>query len=205
MGVTSILRMCDCSAAHLAGENHLILMLHRRFPIRTLLAIGLLAASGAHAEERVYAYECDTGAGHYSSWSFPTQASALVITGTLRLNEMLKDKKWSTVANVLIRGGADGKSTYGFHAYDVDRQQKSLHLELFKLGGHEDFGNDSMKKGQKPVKFRLELTATGTLRANVGGAEMSTELGAFVPKKIELGCSTGDFSFADVRIEETPR
>jgi len=159
----------------------------------------------APADDRAYTFECDTLAGHYSSWSFPTQASALVITGTLRLNEMVADKKWTTIANVFIRGGADGKSTFGFRAYDVDRQQKSLHLELLKPGGHEDFGNDSMKKGQKPVKFRLELTATGSLRANVGGAEKSAELGAFVPKKIELGCSTGDFSFVDVRVEEAPK
>jgi len=66
---------------------------------------------------------------------------------------MIADKKWTTVANVFIRGGADGKSLYGFHAYDADREQKSLHLELLKPGGHEDLGNDSMKKGQKPVKF----------------------------------------------------
>jgi hypothetical protein len=165
----------------------------------------LLAAAAVRADDRAFSYECDTGAGHYSSWSMTTQATALVITGTLRLNDWVEDKKWSTVANVFIRGGADGKSVYGFHAYDVDRLRKSLHLELFKPGGHEDFGEDAMKKGQKPVKFRLELTATGTLRANVGGAEKSTELGAFTPRKIELSCSTGDFSFADVHIEEAQR
>jgi hypothetical protein len=174
--------------------------------MRALLALPtLLLASRAFADDRSFAYECDTGAGHYSSWSMTTQAPALVVTGTLRVNEMLADKKWTTVANVFIRGGADGKTTYGFHAYDVDREQKTLHLELLKPGGHEDFGNDSMKRGQKPVKFRLELTATGTLRANVGGAEKSTELGSFVPKKIELGCSTGDFSFTDIRVEELQR
>jgi hypothetical protein len=134
-----------------------------------------------------------------------TQAPALVITGTLRLNEMVTDKKWSTAMNVFIRGGADGKTAYGFRAYDVDRLQKSLHLELLKPGGHEDFGNDSLKTGQKPVPFRLELTASGALSANVGGAEKSTQLGAFAPKKIEIGCSTGDFSFADIRIVEDPR
>jgi hypothetical protein len=170
-----------------------------------LLAVCALAATAARADDRTYTFACDTHAGHYSSWSMTTQAPALVITGTLRLNEMIADKKWSTVANVFIRGGADGKLVYGFHAYDVDRLQKTLHLELLKPGGHEDFGNDSMKKGQKPVRFRLELTATGTLRANVGGAEKSTELGSFTPQKIELGCSTGDFSFADVRIEEVQR
>ena len=170
-----------------------------------LLAVCALLPSAAQADGRAYAFACDTPAGHFSSWSVTTQAPALVITGTLRLNEMIPDKKWSTVATVFIRGGADGKSVYGFHAYDVDRQQKTLQLELLKPGGHEDFGDDSMKKGQKPVKFRLELTATGTLRANVGGAEKSAELGAFTPTKIELGCSTGDFSFADVRIEEAQR
>ena len=52
------------------------------------------------------------------------------------------------------------------------------------------------------MPFRLELTATGTMRAKVGDAEHTVELGTFVPKSIELGCSTGDFKFGDVRIEE---
>jgi len=174
--------------------------------MRLLLVVAAFAAAGvARADDRTFTYECDTAAGHYSSWSMTTQAPALVITGTLRLNDWVEDKKWSTVATVFIRGGADGKTVYGFHAYDADRLRKSLHLELFKPGGHVDFGDDSLKKGQKPVKFRLELTASGTLRANVGGAEKATELGAFTPRKIELGCSTGDFSFADVRIEELQR
>jgi len=97
------------------------------------------------------------------------------------------------------------QTTFGFHTYDVDRLQKSLHLELLKPGGHVDFGDESLKTGRKPVPFRLELTASGTLSANVGGAEKATELGAFVPKKIEIGCSTGDFSFADIRVVESAR
>jgi hypothetical protein len=174
--------------------------------LRAIVAvIGGFGAVPALADDRTFSYECDTPGGHYSSWSMTTQAPALVVTGTLRLNEMIADKRWTTVVNVYIRGGDDGKTTYGFRAYDVDRQQKSLHLELLKPGGHEDIGGDPMRKGQKPVKFRLELSATGTLRATVGGAEKSTELGSFKPQKIELGCSTGDVSFADVRIEEMQR
>lgn len=167
----------------------------------------LLCAAGAtaHADERTFKFDCDTPGGHYSSWTATTQASALVITGTLQVNEMRFEKRWSAVANVFIRGGADGKTTYGFRAYDADKLQKNLHLELLKPGGHEDFGSDSMKPGKKAVPFRLELTASGSLSVDVGGAKRSTELGAFIPKKVDLGCSTGDFTFADIRIEETPR
>jgi hypothetical protein len=170
-----------------------------------LIAAGALVAFSTHADDRTYSFECDTQGGHYSKFSMTTQAPALVITGTLKLNEMVTDKKRSTSMNVLIRGGADGKTRYGFLAYDVDRLQKSLHLELLKPGGHEDFGTDSLKPGKKAVPFRLELTASGTLSASVGDAAKSTELGAFAPKQIEIGCSTGDFSFADIRIVETSR
>jgi hypothetical protein len=106
---------------------------------------------------------------------------------------------------VFLRGGEDGKTTYGFRAYDVDRQQKSLHLELLKPGGHLDFGNDSMKPGKRPIPFRLELTASGTLSVDVGGAKQTAELGGFKPTKVDLGCSTGDFSFENLHIAETPR
>jgi hypothetical protein len=170
-----------------------------------MIALCALTAAAARADERTYAFECDTPPGHYSRWTASTNAPALVVTGTIQLNEIRVDKKWSVVANVFLRGGEDGKTTYGFRAYDVDRQQKSLHLELLKPGGHLDFGNDSMKPGKKPIPFRLELTASGALSADVGGAKQSTELGNFTVKKIDLGCSTGDISFENIRIEETPR
>lgn len=170
-----------------------------------LASVALLMVGAAAATERTYSFECDAPEGHNASWDATTDAPALVITGTLRLNEMRTGKKSSTAVHVFIRGGADGKTTWGFRAYDVDRLNKSLHLELLKPGGHEDFGDDSLKEGKKPVPFRLELSASGTLKANVGGAEKSTDIGAFKPTKIDLGCSTGDFSFANVRIEEAHR
>ena len=172
----------------------------RYLPIVVLPMLGPVAAA-----DRTYSFECDTPEGHFSSWDATTDASALVVTGTLRLKEMRTGKRWSTVMHVFLRGGADGKTTWGFRAYDVDRLNQSLHLELLKPGGHEDFGNDSLKAGKKAVPFRLELSATGTLKVNVGGAEQSTEIGAFKPAKVDLGCSSGDFLFADIRIEETPR
>ena len=146
---------------------------------------GALMTGTASADDRTFTYECDTDAGHYSSWSMTTQAPALVITGTLRLNDMIAGQDW------FVKNLQD--------ALKVIPKEKIICAVA-------NYGYDwAMKKGQKPVKFRLELTATGTLRANVGGAEKATELGAFTPKKIELGCSTGDFSFADVRIEEIQR
>jgi hypothetical protein len=170
-----------------------------------IVAVCTLAAGTAHADDRTYSFDCDAPPGHYSSWTASTNAQALVITGTIQLIEIRVDKKWIVVANVFLRGGEDGKTTFGFRAYDVDRQQKSLHLELLKPGGHLDFGNDSMKPGKKPIPFRLELTASGALSADVGGAKQNAELGNFTVKKIDLGCSTGDISFENIRIEETPR
>ena len=167
-----------------------------------MIALCALAAGAATADERTYSFDCDTMPGHYSQWTATTTASALVVTGTIQLNEIRVDKKWSVVANVNLRGGEDGKTTYGFRAYDVDRLQKSLHLELLKPGGHLDFGDDSMKPGKKPIPFRLELTANGALSVDVGGAKQSTELGNFRAKKLVIGCSTGDFSFGNIRIEE---
>jgi hypothetical protein len=171
-----------------------------------LIATCALVHGSARADERTYSFDCDTPPGHFSSWTMSTNAVALVVSGTIQLNEIRVDKKkWSVVANVFLRGGEDGKTTYGFRAYDVDRQQKSLHLELLKPGGHLDFGSDSMKPGKKPFPFRLELTASGALSVDVSGAKQTAELGHFKAKKIYFGCSTGDFSFENIRIDETSR
>jgi len=170
-----------------------------------LIALGALVHGPARADERTYSFNCDAPPGHFSSWTMSTHATALVVSGTIELNEIRVGKKWSVVADVFLRGGDDGKTTYGFRAYDVDRQQKSLHLELLKPGGHLDFGSDSMKPGKKPFPFRLELTASGALSVDVGGAKQAVELGNFKAKKVYFGCSTGDFSFEDIRIDEASR
>jgi len=166
-----------------------------------LAAFALAAGSAALAEERVFTFECDTPPGHYSSWTATTKATALTLTGTLRINEIRQEKKRVGVVNVYFKGGPDGKSAFGFRAYDADRNE-SLFIKLMKPGGHDDFAGKPLKAGSKKIPFRLELTSSGTLRATVGDEERSTELGAFVPRTIDLGCSTGDFSFGDLRIVE---
>jgi hypothetical protein len=166
-----------------------------------LTALALAAGSAALADERVFSFECDTPPGHYSSWTVTTKSPAITLTGTLRINEIRQEKKRVGVVNVYFKGGVDGKSAFGFRAYDADRNG-SLFLKLLKPGGHDDFAGKPLKAGNKKIPFRLELSAAGTLRARVGDEERSTELGAFVPRTIDLGCSTGDFSFGDLRIVE---
>jgi hypothetical protein len=161
----------------------------------------LVAGSAARADDRTFTYECDAPEAHHSSWTATTRARAITITGLLRINEVRLHKKYVGVVYVYVRGGDDGKSSYGFRGYDADDNQ-TLFFKVMKPGGHEDLGPKPLKAGGKRVPFRLELTPSGTLRARVGEDERSVELGAFVPKSISLGCSTGDFSFSDVRIIE---
>lgn len=171
--------------------------------LKRLSVAAVFATTLAHADERTYDFDCDAPAGHNSSWIASTTASAVVITGTFRVHELRNDKKYLSAAYVYFFGGKDGKTRFGFRAVDVDNEQKKLHLELLKPGGHLDFGDDSLKAGKK-MSFRLELSATGTLSVDVGGAKQTTELGAFKPDSVYLGCSTGDFSFDAVRIDEKP-
>jgi hypothetical protein len=166
-----------------------------------LAAVALAAGSAALADDRTYTYECDAPQGHHSSWTATTKAGTITITGSLRINEVRLDKKYVGVVYVYVKGGDDGKTSYGFRGYDADDNQ-TLFFKLMKPGGHEDIGRKPLKAASKRIPFRLELTTSGTLLARVGEDERSVELGAFVPKSISLGCSTGDFSFSDLRIAE---
>ncbi len=166
-----------------------------------LAAMALVAGSAALADDRTFTFECDAPPGHYSSWTATTKATAIVITGSLRINEIRLDKKTAGVVYVYFKGGADGQTNHGFRGYDVDDNQ-SLFFKITKPGGHVDLGRKPVKPGNKRIPFRLELTPSGTLRAKVGEDEKSVELGSFAPKAIGLGCSTADFSFSDLRIEE---
>ena len=85
-----------------------------RVRVLASLVIGSLAASGASfAEEPVHSFACDTPPGHFSDWTQSLSPGPVEITGTLTVNELRTDTKWSPVAGVMLDGGADGRTSFG--------------------------------------------------------------------------------------------
>jgi len=170
----------------------------------TIMAALLLPAFTLAADAPTYGFECDTMAGHFSSWTRSVTTKEITIKGLIAINEIRPDKKWGATASVLLRGDAKNRASYGIRLYVPSKEPDIVVVELLKIGGNNPIGAASIPRTKKTLPFTLALTPTGTLKATVGDGAASVELGAFTPGKIVLGCSAGDFSFAEIGISETP-
>ncbi|HEV7606613.1 MAG TPA: hypothetical protein VGO61_04715 [Steroidobacteraceae bacterium] len=161
------------------------------------LPLSAMAAEGARND-----FECDTPAGHFSSWNRTVSSGAIEISGKVVLNEVREDKKWTTVANVLLRHGKDRAGRFGIRFYTDKETSNLLYIELLKVGGRAPIGTGSTRHSKKPIAFSLRLNASGLLTAAVAGSEATTQLVDFKPDSFEINCSTGDFDFTDVTVSE---
>jgi len=162
-----------------------------------------LALNTAAADEPRHAFECDTPAGHFSYWKRTVSAGAIDVSGKIRVNEMLKDKKWSSTAYVSLESEKSVKGRFGFRIFGIAKTPEFFFLELQKVGGREAIGIGRIAATKEPIPFTMSLDAAGFLKVTVAGADASAQLGAFKPETFELSCSTGDYEFTDVIITET--
>jgi hypothetical protein len=172
----------------------------KRFVAWTLL--GAAFAVCAAADEPRHAFECDTPAGHFSYWKRTVSATAIEVSGKIKVNEMLKDKKWSSVAFVSLRSEKSPAGDYGLRLYGIAKTPEHFFLELMKVGGRDPIGLGLIPATKDPIPFTLSLDSSGLLKLTLAGSEASTQLGAFKPETFEISCSTGDYEFSDVVINE---
>jgi hypothetical protein len=173
-----------------------------RVRVLASVVIGSLAASGASfAEEPVHSFACDTPPGHFSDWTQSLSPGPVEITGTLTVNELRTDKKWSPVAGVMLDGGADGRTSFGVRLLANLKVKDMYFIEMHKPDGSEAMGLAGMiPRTQDPIPFSVALDAGGKLVVRIAGAEATTDVGAFQPRGLSLSCSTGDFVFKNVTI-----
>ncbi len=175
-----------------------------RVRVLASLVIGSLATSGASfAEEPVHSFACDTPPGHFSNWTQSLSPGPVEITGTLTVNELRTDKKWSPVAGVMLEGGADGQTSVGLRLLAILKVTDMYFIEMRKPDGREAMGLGGMiPRTQDPIPFSVSLDAGGKLVVRIAGEEASTDVGAFQLRGLALSCSTGDFEFKSVTIRK---
>jgi hypothetical protein len=164
-------------------------------------ALPLMCAAG---EDVRYAFECDTPAAHFSYWNRSVSSGVIEISGKLTVNALLEDKKWSPGAHVFFRAGKEKPRTVGLRIYAITKTPDLLFLEMLKMEGSEKIGLGLMPRTKEPIPFTLQIDSTGLLKATVAGSEASANLGDFKPDSLQLSCSTGDFEFTDVTVNEKP-
>jgi hypothetical protein len=170
----------------------------------TLFGLLLLSGTAFAADAPRYAFECDTPGGHFSYWKRTVSSGEVEISGKVTVNDLIEDKKWSPGAHVFLRAGKEKPVTYGLRVYALLKMPDILFLEILKVGGREKIGLGLIPRTKDPIPFSLSIDSAGMMKATVAGAEASADLGNFRPEWMELSCSTGDFEFTDVSVNEKP-
>ena len=142
--------------------------------------------------------------GAFSYWNRTVSSREIEIAGKITVNELREDKKWSPGAHVYFRGGKEKSAALGLRIYALLKTPDMLFLELRKVEGSEKIGLGFIPRTQDPIPFTLRIDSSGLLKATVAGAEATANLGDFKPDSVELSCSTGDFEFTDVTVNEKP-
>lgn len=169
-----------------------------------LAAAGLSALGGisAAAEPPRHNFECDTPPGHYSYWNRTLSGAPIDIEGTVTVNELGKDKKWTPVVLIALKGGPEGRTHFGIRLSTLAQVTDNYFLRIVKPGGEEALGLGLVPATKDAIPFAIHLDAAGQLRVSFAGFEASTPVGDFKPASVEFSCSTGDFEFKDFFIKE---
>ena len=166
-------------------------------PIACLLAIA--ATSGA-AEPPRQTFECDTPAGHFSYWTRSVSASKIDITGKVTVNELRKDGKW--IPTTLMTVQSADKANFGVRLSMLPKVKDMYFVEIVKPGGNEKLGLGFIPASSDPIPFAVHIDGSGQLKVSLAGLDGSASTGDFKPANVQLSCSTGDFEFKDVIIED---
>ena len=148
-------------------------------------------------------FDCDVPPGRFSKWGRAVSVRSLRVSGTLELIEPRHDPQWIPSATVLI-SGKGGTSAGGLRAYLDLRSPEVLHFVLMGRGAPPS-GRDVLslpwQKGQV-TPFIVTFNGSGELSVYAGGIAQTLQLPNFDPESVQLICSTGQFKFRQVVVDE---
>lgn len=146
-------------------------------------------------------FDCDVPPGKFSEWSRTVSARSVQISGTVELIEPRPDARWGTVANILIRGERGGSSV-GLRVYFDWRSPEVVHFLLMGQGAPSDQDILSLPWQGQATPFTVALSGSGELKVSVASVAQVLEVSNFDIHGVQLSCSTAQFKFRRVIIDE---
>lgn len=169
-----------------------------------LIPLALLAGcvtTGSRLPPPEYYFDCDVPPGKFSEWSRTVSSRSVQISGTVELIEPRPDARWGTVANILI-DGTRGSSAVGLKVYLDWRSPEVVHFLL--IGQSAPSGEDILSlpwEGQA-TPFTVAISGSGELKVSAANVTQALEVSNFDIQGVQLSCSTAQFKFRRVTIDE---
>src|SRR5580765_3354349 len=149
-----------------------------------------------------YYFDCDVPPGKFSEWTRTVDGSQVRATGTLQLIEPRHDPAWRPVASVFITGNDDSLSV-GLRAMIDWHFPEVVHLL--------PIGPDGLVMGKSLISmpwrgelipFAISFNNSGELKVSAAGQSRELKFHSFNIHKVELICSTSQFKFTNVVVED---
>jgi hypothetical protein len=177
-----------------------------RLMSRTLWAFCMIASIGCTSTPprptapTINYFDCDVPPGRFSHWDQTVSSTGMGISGTLQLIEGRKDPKWLPSASVYLMG-SDNRQSVGLKMLLFNDDPDNVNVVVLDSGSKNEHGIlASIPWMGKAVAFSVSTTGSGEYAITVDGKSEAVHAPGFLPQKIELVCSTGQFKFADVVI-----
>jgi hypothetical protein len=144
--------------------------------------------------------DCDVPPGRFSHLDQTVASTDTGISGTLQLIEGRKDPKWLPSASVYFIGSDKGQSV-GLKMLLFNDDPDNVNVLVLDSGSKNEHGIlASIPWMGKAIAFSVSTTGSGEYTVTVDGKSEAVHVPGFLPRKVELVCSTGQFKFADVVI-----
>lgn len=165
------------------------------------IALGGAAVVAPPAYAEGFSFDCDTPADHYSRIEQPVKGTRFHFSGT-----MASDSLRSGDFAALVQGevmALDGKSGVRTRLVKSSKEKNTLLMVVFTAmdGKINEYTIGKVKAGS-PVGFAFSVADSGNLAVKFGEFAGELPLKLVDGAKLAVSCSTGDFTFTDVRMEE---
>lgn len=177
-----------------------------RLPVQFAIIASLALASGcSKALAQGQTWECASPNGTYQDKMLTIPASVHALSGEIRFNKGDFGPDWNPAAYIGFTDSklsmSDGCFCNGIHGAMHDDSPGMVTLSLMANGQHTEIGRAEIGK---PVPFRISVDDGGIISVEVGGGSPGMESAQLVHDRrdtVGMFCSSGDFTFANLRTE----
>lgn len=185
----------------------------RMFVFLACMSVIGCAGEASRSKRVAHYFDCDVPAGHFSEWSESLPSKPARVSGTLQMIEARKDPNWLPGANVVLEG-EDNSAGGGFKMVLVNSVLPSPNgppvdpdkafLAVFRQDGerHTELTLGKIPWAGRTINFDLRWSRNGELSVTADGKTLTIPIAGLAPHKLALTCSTGEFRFEHVVIED---
>jgi hypothetical protein len=175
-----------------------------------VVAAGAIGVPGAANAAGGITYDCDTAPGHFSELVLPAPPTPFTVSGNVRANSIVKDKKWAPLTRLRIMSapaspGAAPTAYGGFELTALSGKDVGIAAETVQAVSFDTSGSkaDIIPSSLQPTgavqPFRLTYDGR-TVTVEVAGQTQGFLIEAN-PSVVQVVCSTGEFLFTDLKLE----